>query len=295
MKTLKETKPKQPKVAKVKVAKPKEIKPVEVSPQPEIKVMEEPVITQPQEIVVDIPKQLKEEFKKEKPAKFAKLRRLVADKKYLFIAIVAIIVIAALSAFFYTRWTHNRGQQSNAQLLKQIGKLIELPKDESPTIAVVSDVSKLQDQAFFANAQNGDSVLVYSLAKKAILFRRSANKVIEVATIESSASVTPVETKAAEPAEEKPAVVKVAVLNGTKIAGYAATTATKIQQSVENTQVILKTNANKDYTNTIVVDLRGNLQDVASSISSVVAGETGSLPEGETVSSDADILVILGE
>lgn len=68
-------------------------------------------------------------------------------------------------------------------LLMEVGKLIALPSDEKPTIATVSDVEKVKEQAFFKNAQNGDKVLIYTNAKKAILYRPSEKKVVEVGSV----------------------------------------------------------------------------------------------------------------
>ena len=69
------------------------------------------------------------------------------------------------------------------QLTEQVGRLIELPANETPTVATVVDVTKLQSQAFFANAKNGDRVLIFTQAKKAILYRPSTGKIIQVAPI----------------------------------------------------------------------------------------------------------------
>ena len=83
-------------------------------------------------------------------------------------------------------------QTENQLLIDEVGKLIALPTDEKPTIATITDVEKVKDQVFFRNAQNGDKVLIYVNAKKAILYRQSQKKVIEVGPINiSQASSSP--------------------------------------------------------------------------------------------------------
>lgn len=66
------------------------------------------------------------------------------------------------------------------QTTANVGKLIVLP-NEKPAIAIVNDEAKLKKQSFFKDAKNGDKVLMYKNARKAILYRPSENKVIEVA------------------------------------------------------------------------------------------------------------------
>lgn len=68
-------------------------------------------------------------------------------------------------------------------LVDQVGKIINLPANEQPTIATVTDLEKLNNQKFFDQAEIGDKVLVYMQAKKAYLYRPSANKLIEAAPV----------------------------------------------------------------------------------------------------------------
>ncbi len=90
---------------------------------------------------------------------------------------------------FYTRYEQlkqnpNQVEQQEMELLKEeVGLLMELPEDEEPTVATVLDKDSLADQPFFAKAENGDKVIAYINARKAILYRPSTKKIIEVAPI----------------------------------------------------------------------------------------------------------------
>jgi len=68
-------------------------------------------------------------------------------------------------------------------LIERVGKLIKLPTGEEPTVATVSDPAKLKDQVFFANAQVGDKVLIYTKARKAYLYDPEGDILLEVAPI----------------------------------------------------------------------------------------------------------------
>ena len=106
------------------------------------------------------------------------------------------ILVGSTATYFIVRARtskHNAvlaAQQEVSSIVDKVGSLMVLPQSEVPTIATVSDITKLKDQPFFTNAQNGDKVLMYSGAKKAILYRPSNNKIIEVAPLTIPASST---------------------------------------------------------------------------------------------------------
>lgn len=121
-----------------------------------------------------------------------KVKTVFAPSKlgWAIILIVMLGVLAFSSYYFYSQYQKSKELvqiPQNAQsrvIIEAVGKLMELPQGEQPAIATVSDITKLQDQPFFANAQNGDKVLIYALAKKAILYRPGINKIINVAPVD---------------------------------------------------------------------------------------------------------------
>ncbi len=121
-------------------------------------------------------------------------------RKVWFWLIVVVVAAAAVSSFFYMRYQDAQrkvNQLSNPQeaakietqqLVDKVNKLAQLPSGETPTVATVSDVSKLKEQTFFADAQNGDKAIIYTQAKKAVLYRPSTGKIINIAPINIGAS-----------------------------------------------------------------------------------------------------------
>lgn len=81
-------------------------------------------------------------------------------------------------------------QDEVTTIVNEVGKLIVLPTDETPTVATVTDLSKLAGQPFFANAKIGDKVLIYTQAQKAILYDPIANKIIELAPFSAGTNTT---------------------------------------------------------------------------------------------------------
>lgn len=117
-------------------------------------------------------------------------------KNKIILSIFVLLVVAGsagTSYYFYTKYQAAQQALNNPELAAQdevqqitnkLGKLIELPQDEEPSVATVLDHEKLKDQQFFTSAQDGDKVVIYTKAMKAILYRPSDNKIIEVAPIQ---------------------------------------------------------------------------------------------------------------
>jgi hypothetical protein len=101
---------------------------------------------------------------------------------------IALAGLVAAGYFFY-EWRslkNNPAGQSRAEaaaVITAVNKLLVLPKDEEPTIATVSDPEALKSQVFFANAKKGDKVLIYTKAKKVILYDPVNKKIVDVAPL----------------------------------------------------------------------------------------------------------------
>lgn len=223
----------------------------------------------------------------------SKLKGLLTWKTLiLFLLIVITAAAIAFGYYFYAKYQkvlHNPDIVSNQEvswLTERVGKLMQLPTDETPSTATVLDKDKLKDQAFFKNAENGDKILIYASNKKAILYRPSADKIIEVmpVTIDTNSNAGATTQN-----------IKVALLNGSTTDGLTNTAEINIKNKIANVDVVSKDKAAKtDYKNTIVVDLKGDKGDQAKAIADAVGGEIGSLPAGEA-KPDVDILVIVAK
>jgi len=203
------------------------------------------------------------------------------SKVLLVVAVVVILALAGAAVYFFIQYQgikKNPNQVAQAQvnkIVKEVGKLITFPNDETPTLATVQDKDKLKDQPFFANVKNGDVILIYTKAKKAIVFREKEDKIINVGPISIDQQ------------------------NGTPIAlvnagGNTDDAAKKIAEKFNGTVTVASTTDAKNKSNVkqlTVVDVAGNSGDLAKQLAELLGGSVGSLPNGETAPSGANIVV----
>lgn len=118
---------------------------------------------------------------------FQKLKN-VSRKEIGFLCIAAVLAFVAftgLKGFVPAgMMTKASPEQQTKNTLAAVGALMVLPVDEAPTIFNVSDSSALkQQQNFFANAENGDVLIVYPKSTKAIIYSPSRNIIVNVGPI----------------------------------------------------------------------------------------------------------------
>ena len=131
--------------------------------------------------------------------------RIINQIRNPFVAIPLMLFVVAVvfAVYSYTQLAELRGDPQRVaekeveELVNRVGKLIVLPEGEQPTVATVSDVESLREQPFFAQAKNGDKVLIYTNARKVILYDPVKNKIVEVAPLNIGETVP-------EESEEQP-------------------------------------------------------------------------------------------
>lgn len=118
----------------------------------------------------------------------------IAKKKTLILATPLIGILLIIGSIFATKTlikTKSATQPTPPPVPKEITQLIDtvskqqpIPKDEIPTVATITNLSKLPDQPFFAKARNGDKLLIYKVAQKAILYRPTTQQIIQVSPLD---------------------------------------------------------------------------------------------------------------
>ncbi len=126
-----------------------------------------------------------------------------SNRNVVVVLVLLVVILAGTSGYLWKKMqaaTSSPEQIAQAEaktLATKVGMLMVLPTDETPTIATVADPEALKNQAFFANAKVGDKVLIYTNAKKAILFDPVLNKILNVAPLnigEGQKAATPAAT-----------------------------------------------------------------------------------------------------
>jgi hypothetical protein len=134
--------------------------------------------------------------------------------------ILSYVIVAALAWKVAEQWEVDPAkQQARAEgeirsTVDRVRKLMILPDPatELPQVAVVNDAEGLaKSQAFFAGVKNGDQVLIYLKSQKAIIYRASENKIVNVGPViadgdgsanAKSAAITPATSQSSSTASE---------------------------------------------------------------------------------------------
>jgi hypothetical protein len=215
------------------------------------------------------------------------------------VPIAALLLIIALSAIMTInvvrqnpeRFGMLKGpsiiEEEEKALVAEVGRLISLPQEETPIIATVSDQDKLSDQPFFASAELGDKIIIYQQARKAILYRPSEKRIVEVGTvnIDEGGEVESIEKE-----------ISFIILNGTDTPGLTRAMENDITAIFPEAQIVKRANAASiDYEGTLVINVTGENKELESELADKLKAEISNLPDGEADPGDVSFVIIVGE
>lgn len=86
----------------------------------------------------------------------------------------------------------------NQKILEKVSQLMELPAEKPQQIVTISDLDSIANQPLLSKAQLGDVFVLFTSAKKAILYRPSQHKIIDVIPVTAS-TPSPTETPIPSP------------------------------------------------------------------------------------------------
>ena len=78
---------------------------------------------------------------------------------------------------------------ADEELIEAISKLMVLP-DEEPTIAIITDYDSVSSNPFYKDAKEEDVVLLFKESRKAILYSKKLDKILNTGFIEEAGVIT---------------------------------------------------------------------------------------------------------
>ncbi len=101
------------------------------------------------------------------------------SKLTIILAVVTLLAIGA-GGYFYIQYQSATNERSaNAKIVERIAQSVELP-DETPVFITVVEKEKLSNKQLAAKVDNGDVMLIFSKAKRLIIYRPSIAKVADI-------------------------------------------------------------------------------------------------------------------
>lgn len=218
--------------------------------------------------------------------KLPEMPRPLRSRKVLLVILAILIIVAALFwKDIYSYAVYRDPQEREMQrLVLDVRSQAVLPGKEAPGLATVTDVSKLNRGGVLQDAKDGDKVLLYYKAARAILYRPGVSKVVAIGPLILDASASQVRD------------AKIVVRNGSGNADTASDALKLMKERYsEATLSGIEPASRSDYPNTIVIDLSkdGKKSELSNAIIELLGARKGIVPQGEP-KPDADIMIIVG-
>lgn len=183
-------------------------------------------------------------------------------------------------------------------LLEKISVHMILPSAEKPVLATIIDADKLSlEDPFYAGAEDGDKLLIWSAERRAIIYSPSRDIVVNMGPIifegtmtqQSEATPSAQVVESVEETDESP--LKIQILNGSDISGAAGELADDL--AGDDIEIVNTGNAINEYNELTIISISG--RDITVLKDKLGVEPISEVPEGEKYDEGIDALVIIGE
>jgi hypothetical protein len=101
--------------------------------------------------------------------------------KIVLIIVVALLVGVAIAyiVFVWHPWKTSKVSDTTT-LVNEVGKHLILPTDEAPGVGTVTNPAKISSNSFLKQAHKGDRILIYAKRGWIIIYRPSADKIVDI-------------------------------------------------------------------------------------------------------------------
>lgn len=183
-------------------------------------------------------------------------------------------------------------QKETAELIAKLSKLMVVPADKDPVVAVINDVEMLAaTQDFYVPAHNGDKLIMFQDSRKAVIYDEDDNRIVNVGPIYFDNGDGATSTDPAVVSDR----LNIELRNGSSASGTAISLRDRLQANYAF-NVIKMAKANKtDYSGFILVDkTNGSKNSLVESLQKELgATVVKEVPTGES-NTVAEILIIAG-
>lgn len=209
------------------------------------------------------------------------MKKLITKKRLQ--SLVLLILIVGLTVVITLWVTNNKPDEKSVQSVKaSISKLMILPEDEEPTLAIVEDKHALKDKFLKDNAEKGDEILIYANRGQAIIYRPGINKIVAVSQV----------TVDAAQAQAQGATIE--IRNGTSDAFIDDELKDILAQKYPTAKLSVTPANRKDFQKTIVIDNNDTKDNLFIQIMDELKAGRGVVPLGEP-KANTDIVILIGK
>jgi hypothetical protein len=204
---------------------------------------------------------------------------------------VLALVVAGYSFYLYYNLPAQQEQRELRHLMEAIGGGVDLPSLETPRLISVNDENKSESRVFFQKAESGDKILLYQGGRRAILYRPSLARVVDMASM-----VKKIDIAQKSPTEQATASGALVIFNGAGDQLLVDRVEASIREKFPSIDISDVRDALKsNYPSSVVIDITGKNSNLVSAVAQTIGGYVSDIvPVGETAPV-SDILVIVGE